>query len=129
MFARASRPCHRNGDKAAPLPTMIKNVRHVLTRFGVYTSHPAAFLIVLLYAVLWATIAPDKLDWHGFATLATWLMTLVIQRAEYRDTEAIQAKLDELLHVHGRARNSLTRMDEEEPEDIRRHRQEARERD
>jgi hypothetical protein len=43
---------------------------------------------------------------------------LVIQRSEYRDTQALQAKLDELLHVHRAARNDLTRLDEKEPEDI-----------
>jgi low affinity Fe/Cu permease len=35
------------------------------------------------------------------ATLSTWFMTLVIQRAENRDTQALHAKLDELLRVHG----------------------------
>jgi hypothetical protein len=29
-----------------------------------------------------------------------------------------KAKLDELLHAHGAARNALTRLDEKEPEDI-----------
>jgi low affinity Fe/Cu permease len=45
-------------------------------------------------------------------------MTLVIQRAEHRDTQAIHAKLDEMLHVMGDARNELTRVDEQEPEEI-----------
>ena len=40
------------------------------------------------------------IDWHAVATLATWLMTLVIQRAEHRDTQAIHGKLDELLRVN-----------------------------
>ena len=46
------------------------------------------------------------------ATLATWGMTLLIQRAEHRDTQAIHAKLDELLKVHGEADNSLMSIDE-----------------
>jgi low affinity Fe/Cu permease len=48
-------------------------------------------------------------------------MTLLIQRAEHRDTQALQAKLDELLHVQ-RGANALTRIDEKEPEDIEHHR-------
>ena len=44
--------------------------------------------------------------------------TLFIQRAEHRDTQAIHAKLDELLHVHGDARNDITQLDEKEPEQI-----------
>jgi low affinity Fe/Cu permease len=43
----------------------------------------------------------------------------VIQRAEHRGTQALHAtKLDEILHVMGDARNELTRVDEEEPEEI-----------
>jgi low affinity Fe/Cu permease len=51
---------------------------------------------------------------------------LLIQRAEHRDTQAIQAKLDELLHAQRHASDSLTRIDEEEPEEIERHRRKAR---
>lgn len=105
---------------------MTQPVRHLLTRFGVWTAHPAAFLVVVIYAVLWAIFEPERLDWHGVATLATWVMTLVIQRAEHRDTQALHAKLDELLHVHGRASNALTRLDDQEPEEIELHRQQAR---
>jgi low affinity Fe/Cu permease len=53
-------------------------------------------------------------------------MTLLIQRAEHRDTQALQAKMDELLHAHARADNAMTKIDEKEPEDIVRHRSEAR---
>jgi low affinity Fe/Cu permease len=41
-------------------------------------------------------------------------MTLFIQRAEHRDTQAIHPKLDELL----RARDELTKLDEQQPEEI-----------
>jgi low affinity Fe/Cu permease len=51
---------------------------------------------------------------------------MVIQRAEHRDTQAIHAKLDEMLHVMGEARNELTRVDEEEPEEIEERREEMR---
>jgi low affinity Fe/Cu permease len=68
----------------------------------------------------------ETFEWHGVATLATWGMTLVIQRAEHRDTQAIHAKLDEILHALGDARNEITRMDEEEPEEIERQRKHMR---
>jgi hypothetical protein len=58
----------------------------------------------------------------ALATVATWFMTLIIQRAEYRDTQAIHAKLDELLRAEGGARNELTMLDEQEPENIEEHR-------
>jgi low affinity Fe/Cu permease len=95
----------------------------VLTRIGTWTSHPAAFVVVALYAAAWLVFAPEELDWHSVATLATWLMTLFIQRAEHRDTQAIQAKLDELLRASGGAENELTHIDEKEPEAIERERE------
>ena len=71
-------------------------------------------------------VDPASFDWHSVATLATWFMTLVIQRAEHRDTQAIHAKLDELLRVEGRARSSLSTLDDQEPEVIEQHRTEQR---
>ena len=60
------------------------------------------------------------------ATLNVWFMTLLIQRAEHRDTQALQAKIDELLHANSRADSSLTKIDDKEPEDIERLRTKAR---
>jgi low affinity Fe/Cu permease len=41
-------------------------------------------------------------------------MTLVIQRAEHRDTQAIHAKLDELLKANHRADNDLMNIEDAE---------------
>jgi low affinity Fe/Cu permease len=61
--------------------------------------------------------------------VTTLFMTLLIQRAEHRDTQAIHAKLDELLRTNHDARSELTRLDEQEPELIERHRAHARAQD
>jgi low affinity Fe/Cu permease len=45
-------------------------------------------------------------------------MTLFIQRSEHRDTQAIHAKLDELLRVNSDAENRFTRLDEKEPDQV-----------
>jgi low affinity Fe/Cu permease len=105
------------------------HIRELLTSLGVYTAHPAAFLILIAYAVCWLLFQPDTLDWHAIATLATWCMTLFIQRAEHRDTQAVHAKLDELLRAQGGARNALMHVDDREPEEIEEHRTEARQQD
>ena len=97
--------------------------RHFITQFGVWTAHPSAFLIVLVYITLWLVLSPRTFDWQAVATLATWVMTLFIQRAEHRDTQAIHAKLDELLRTQDRARAELTTLDAKEPEEIERYRQ------
>ena len=100
--------------------------RRLLTAFGVSTAHPGAFLIVFTYVAVWLVVSPESFDWHAIATVATWLMTLIIQRAEHRDTQAIHAKLDELLRVEGRARSELTQLDDEEPEVIEERRRQER---
>ena len=94
-----------------------------LTRLGPLTSRPAAFLIFISYAAAWFVFSPQTLDWQAVATLATWAMTLVIQRAEYRDRQAIQAKLDELLRVHDDAKNEIINLDDAALEDVEQSRQ------
>jgi low affinity Fe/Cu permease len=93
-----------------------------LTRLGVALSHPAAFLCAFLYTIAWAYIEPDTLDMHGVVATAALFMTLFIQRAAHRDTQALHAKLDELLRVQTNARDELASLDEEEPELIEQHR-------
>lgn len=98
---------------------------HALTRLGVLTAHPLAFLVLAIFAILWLLFQPETMDWHGLATLATLFMTLVIQRAEHRDTQALHGKIDELIRAESHARNSLTKLDDEQPEEIERHRKHA----
>jgi len=105
----------------------MNRIRRWLTLIGVSTSHPLSFALVGLYVGAWLVFDPGSLNWQGIATVATWVMTLFIQRAENRDTQAIHAKLDELLWVEGRGRNELTGMEQKEPEEIARHRTRERE--
>ena len=93
-------------------------LRRLLTHLGTLAAHPMAFAVLTTYAVLWFLFNRESFDWHGVATLSTWFMTLLIQRAEHRDTQAIHAKLDELLHADKNARDALTQIDEREPEQI-----------
>ena len=100
-----------------------KSLSSVLTSLGALSASPAAFMVVVLYGVLWIAFDRESLNWHGAATLATWMMTLFIQRSEHRDTQAIHAKLDELLRADEKAEAGLAKIDEEEPEDIEKHRE------
>jgi len=109
---------------------VIDLIRRGLTQLGVLVAKPTAFALVATYGLLWFLFAPGTFGWQGLATMAVWFMTLLIQRAEHRDTQAMQAKLDELLHAVSRANNAMTRIDEEEPEDIElHHREQARKND
>ena len=109
----------------APAPTLRSRVTHL----GLLAANPIAVLVVGAYGVLWFLFERETFDWHAVATLAIWFMTLFIQRVGHRDTQAIQAKLDELLRVQDDARNELTHLDEKEPEEIVRHRAEERRND
>ena len=104
-------------------------LRSRVTHLGLLAASPAAVLIVGAYGVSWFLFEPETFDWHAVATLAIWFMTLFIQRVGHRDTQAIHAKLDELLRVQEDARNELTRLDEKEPEEIELHRAQARRND
>ena len=96
--------------------------KHWTTHVGQAAGHPAAFVIVVVYAVLWLAFDRATFDWNAVATLAVWVMTLFIQRTNRRDSLALHAKLDELLRVDHEARSELAQLDEKEPEEIERHR-------
>lgn len=106
-----------------------KPITAALTQVGALTGHPLAFLVFAAYAASWLIFEPETFDFHGGATLVTWLMTLFIQRAEHRDTQAVQAKLDELLRAHGDARTELTRLDKKTASEIEEHRAQAQAQD
>ena len=82
-------------------------------------------MVVGLYVAVWIIFDPRSFGWQGAATVATWVMTLFIQRAEHRDTQAIHAKLDELLRTQGNADEGLATVDREEPEEIAKRRERA----
>jgi low affinity Fe/Cu permease len=81
-------------------------------------ARPIAFVFVFLFVLAWLVLDRGTFNWHAMLSLATLCMTLFIQRSEHRDMQAVHAKLDELLLVHGEARNELTHLDENEPEQV-----------
>lgn len=101
---------------------MLEAPRRLLTRVGELMATPAAFGVWFVYVCSWLIFDPGTFDWHAIATIITWAMTLLIQRAGHRDTQAIQAKLDELLRADNTARTELTTIDQKQPEDIETHR-------
>jgi low affinity Fe/Cu permease len=100
-------------------------IRKALTWLGVLTARPVAFLVVVAYASLWAILSPGTLGWAGIVALATWMMTVIIQRAEHRDTQAIHAKLDHLLERISQADSGLAALDQLQPEEIEQFRKNA----
>ena len=93
---------------------------------GEMATRPVAFLVFLVYSSLWLIFDRTTLEWHSAATLATWAMTLFIQRAEHRDTQAIHAKLDELLKVHNDADDDLMKLDDKDAEEVEQEREKVK---
>lgn len=118
---RAGSPTRRGNQNES----FFDGFRHALTGFGAIVAHPIAFTLVPLYAIFWVILSPGTLEWHAVTTLATLIIALLIQRSTHRDTQAIHAKLDELLRSHPAARTELSKLDGEEPEDIEAFRKES----
>ena len=97
-------------------------MRRFMTRMGGMAGHPVAFALVAIYSLAWLIFSPKTFEWHGIATLSTWIMTVLIQRATHRDTQALHAKIDELLKADVNARSSLMHIDSKDSEEIEKHR-------
>jgi low affinity Fe/Cu permease len=79
-----------------------------------------------VFVTLWLIFDWESFNWQAVASVATPLMTLFIQRSEHRDTQAIHAKLDELLQAQGEGTNHLATLDDKEPEQIEAFRKQIR---
>jgi low affinity Fe/Cu permease len=94
------------------------------------TGRPAAFGIALLVVAVWATTGPIfgfsdtwQLVINTGTTIVTFLMVFLIQNTQYRDTEALQVKLDELIRALRGAHNALIDLEELDDEELDRIRQ------
>ena len=93
------------------------DVNKLFSKFATKTSKlagkPATFVLAVALVVAWAATGPLfgfsdvwQLVINTSTTIITFLMIFVLQNSQNRDSEAIQAKLDELILV-GAAHNRL----------------------
>ena len=93
------------------------------TRFASAVSRrsgtPAAFLLAVLVVVAWLGTGPIfqysdtwQLVINTGTTIVTFLMVFLIQNAQYRDSEALHVKLDELIRALDGAHNALLDLEE-----------------
>lgn len=79
-----------------------------------FTGSPAAFIIAVLLVVIWAATGPLfnfseawQIVINTGTTIITFLMVFLIQKAQNKDSKAIQIKLNELIEAHEKANNRL----------------------
>jgi low affinity Fe/Cu permease len=103
-----------------------KGAFHKLARGAAKASgHPAAFGIAVSAIIVWAVLGPIfhfsdtwQLVINTATTIVTFLMVVLLQNTQNRDSQAMQLKLDELLRATQTAHNALLDIEELSAEEL-----------
>jgi low affinity Fe/Cu permease len=90
-----------------------------------YAGKPVTFGCAVALLLVWACSGPLfgfsdtwQLVINTTTTIVTFLMVFLIQNSQNRDSEALQIKLDELIHKLDTADNALLDLEELEEEEL-----------
>ena len=94
-------------------------VRRLAARAPGLVGSPWVFLVALVVTIAWFAAGP-LFDWSDtwilvpatITSVGAFLLVLLLQYTQNRDTRAIQLKLNELIRVLEAARTDLVRVDE-----------------
>ena len=88
-------------------------------------AKPVAFALAIAIVISWAATGPVfgfsdtwQLVINTGTTIITFLMVFLLQNTQYRDSEAIQIKLDELIRVIEGAHNALLELEDLDQKDL-----------
>ena len=86
---------------------------------------PVAFALAIGIVIAWVVTGPVfgfsdtwQLVINTGTTIVTFLMVFLLQNTQYRDSEAIQIKLDELIRAIEGAHNALLELEELDQKDL-----------
>ena len=99
--------------------------RHVASRAPAVVGSPWSFLTGLALVLVWIASGP-VFGWSGgwvlwpatVTSVGAFLLVLLLQYSQNRDTRAIQLKLDELIRSLDAARTQLVRLEELSDEEL-----------
>ncbi|HEY1040385.1 MAG TPA: low affinity iron permease family protein [Bacteroidia bacterium] len=98
---------------------------HFATKTAILAGSSAAFLIALSVVLIWAITGPFfhfsetwQLVINTGTTIITFLMVFLIQKAQNKDSLAIQLKLNELVAAHEFASNRLVSVEDMTEEEL-----------
>jgi low affinity Fe/Cu permease len=88
-------------------------------------GRPASFVVAVGFIIVWLVTGPLfgfsdtwQLVINTATTIVTFLMVFLIQNTQYRDSEAVQVKLDELLRATAGAHNALLDLEELQDDEL-----------
>lgn len=104
-------------------------INHLFRCFAVKTAHvmgsPAIFFLAIFLIIVWAGTGfyfefsdTWQLIINTGTTIATFLIVILIQNTQNRDSKSLHLKLDELLRGIKTTRNSLVEIEEQSDEEI-----------
>lgn len=107
----------------------IINMKNFFDRFAdwaaYFTGSPAAFIGASTLVVIWAATGPFfhfsevwQMVINTGTTIVTFLMVFLIQKAQNKDSKAIQIKLNELVAAHNNADNHIVDIEDLTEEEL-----------
>ncbi|MGG7470545.1 low affinity iron permease family protein [Chryseobacterium arthrosphaerae] len=90
-----------------------------------FTGSPSAFLGAMAIVIVWAITGPFfdysevwQLVINTGTTIITFLMVFLIQKAQNKDSKAIQIKLNEIIAAHEKASNRIVDIEDLTEEEL-----------
>lgn len=125
-----------NNRDMQPCPTQMRNTKpspaatafsHFSTSVARKSGHIIPFLTATVFVILWAVTGPIahwsdtwQLVMNTVSSAVTFLMVFVIQGSQSRDTEMVNAKLNEIIRALPDARKEFLNLEDRSESQLRR---------